>query len=113
MKGLFHGLAALLLLTAGAAANPAQVVVKQPLGHPAKLPLQLSDKQMDTVSAGFLEIDRSNTSFTILSLFFTPSLLDSTPNTIGCSSCFLLINSPKFSLGSVFGQPVTTPTAPP
>jgi hypothetical protein len=97
MKKLFHGLAALPFLAAGALAQP----------------MQLTDRQMDKVTAGFLEIDVSNTSLTIVSIFFKPYLLDETPNFIGCPGCFLLISTPTFSVASHFGQPSTPPTAPP
>jgi hypothetical protein len=113
MKRELLGLAALPLLATAALAQPAPLASKQPLQLSHKQPVQLSDVQMDKISAGFLEIDTSNTSFTILSLFFSPFLLNSTPNTITCSDCYLLINSPFFSIGSVFGQPLTPPTAPP
>ena len=93
MKRLFHGLAALPLL--------AGTVLAQPM--------QLTDKQMDKVSAGFLEIDRSNTSLVVVSLFFRPYLLDETPNTIGCPTCYLLIVNPTFSVAAHFGQPSTPP----
>lgn len=76
-------------------------------------PQQLSDTQMDKVSAGFLEIDVSNTSLTVLSLFFRPFLLDDSPNTIGCPTCYLLIVSPAFSIASSFGPPTTPPVTVP
>jgi hypothetical protein len=97
MKRLFRGLAALPLL--------AGTVLAQPM--------QLTDKQMDKVSAGFLEIDVSNTSLVVVSLFFRPYLLDETPNTIGCSTCYLLMVNPTFSVAAHFGQPATPPTTVP
>lgn len=97
MKKLLHSLAALPFLAGAAWAQP----------------VQLSDHQMDKVNAGFLEIDVSNTSLVIVSIFFRPFLMDETPNTIGCPTCYLLIVTPTFSIGAHFGQPVTTPTAPP
>jgi len=112
MRKVILGFVVMPFLAAAAFAHPAHVDAKR-LQLTTKHPVQLADSQMDKISAGFLEIDRSNTSFTILSLFFTPYLLEQTPNTIGCSDCYLLINSPHFSLGSVFGQPIRTPTAPP
>ena len=76
-------------------------------------PIQLTNKQMDTVTAGTLIIETSNTSATAVSLFQTAYLLDSTPNKITCPSCYLLINSSKFSLaaqfGSVFGPGTSFP----
>ena len=106
MKAAF----ALLLLpffAATAFAGPAALPGKKPA------PAQLTDAQLDKVSAGFLEIDRSNTSLTVISIFQTPYLTDPTPNTITCPDCYLLIVSPKFSIASSFGQPATPPAAPP
>ena len=97
MKKIFHGLAALPFLASTALAEPAQ----------------LTDKQMDKVTAGFLEINVSNTSYTISSIWFVPYLLDETPNYIRCSTCYLLISTPTFSVASHFGQPLTPPSAPP
>jgi hypothetical protein len=88
MKGLLHGLAALPFL-AGIAL--------------AQQPIQLTNKQMDTVTAGTLIVEVNNTSAVVVSIFQTSYLLDSTPNTITCSDCYLLINSPKFSLAAEFG----------
>ena len=66
-------------------------------------PLQLTSAQMDKVTAGFLEIDVSNTSATAVSLFQRPYLTDPTPNFITCPGCYLLINSPTFSVAAQFG----------
>ena len=87
MKGLFGGLAALPFLAAAAMAQP----------------LQLTDSQMDRVSAGFLEVDVGNTSLTIVSIFQRPYLTDPTPNTIGCAGCYLLIVTPTISVAAHFG----------
>ncbi|MGE0258717.1 MAG: hypothetical protein AB7H71_12855 [Alphaproteobacteria bacterium] len=76
-------------------------------------PAQLTNNQMDKVSAGFLEIDQSNTSATILSMFFRTSLFVTTPNTITCTTCYLVINSPVFSVASQFGPGVPLATFPP
>jgi hypothetical protein len=89
MKGLLRGLAALPFL-AGIAL--------------AQQPMQLTNQQMDTVAAGTLIVETSNTSATAVSIFQTSYLLDSTPNTITCPGCYLLINSPKFSLAAQFGS---------
>lgn len=88
MKTFLCGLAVLPLLTAGAMAQPLQQ------------PMQLSDNQMDSVSAGFTlrETDVSNTSWTVVSIYSGP---------VTCSSCYLNITSTPFSLASNFG-PVPT-----
>jgi hypothetical protein len=90
MKKLVYGLAASSLLfsaTAFAAPTP------------------LANSEMDRVSAGFLEIDTSNTSYTYVSLFQTPSFSVIQPNTEGlpCTGCYILIVTPRLSLGSRFG----------
>jgi len=88
MKKLLHALAALSLLAAPAWGQP----------------IQLSDKQMDKVSAGFLEVDRSNTSLTVITMWFRPSIRDEeTPNFIACTKCYLLIVTPTFAIASNFG----------
>ena len=69
----------------------------------AQQPLQLTSEQMDQVTAGFLEIDVSNTSAAAVSIFQRPYLTDPTPNSIVCPGCYLLINSPTFSVGAQFG----------
>ena len=94
MKRLFHGLAALPLL--------AGTVLAQPM--------QLTDKQMDKVSAGFLEIDRSNTSLVVVSLFFRPYLLDETPQYDRPLYLLSVYGQPDFfSVAAHFGQPATPP----
>ena len=102
MKKLVHALAVLPLLAATAAAEPTQ---------PTQ-PTQLSDNQLDKVSAGFLEIDVSNTSLTAISIFGRPFLTEPTGNFLTCPGCFLLIVTPTFSVGSQFG-PTPGVTAPP
>jgi hypothetical protein len=72
-------------------------------GAAAAQPVQLTNNQMDKVSAGFLEIDRSNATVTILSIFFRPDLLEPTPNTIDCPTCYLRIVTPTISVASQFG----------
>jgi len=86
MKKLLFVFAALLFATGIASAQP----------------LQLTNGQLDKVAAGFFEIDSSNTSLTIVSIFQRPYLLDSTPNTISCASCYLLIVTPTISVASQF-----------
>ena len=70
----------------------------------AQQPIQLTNKQMDQVTAGFLEIDLSNTSATAVSIFQRGYLTDSTPNGITCPGCYLVINSPTFSVAAQFGS---------
>jgi hypothetical protein len=69
----------------------------------AQPPVQLTSEQMDKVTAGFLEIDVSNTSATAVSLFQRAYLTEPTPNFIDCPGCYLLINSPTFSVAAQFG----------
>jgi hypothetical protein len=88
MKKLLCGLAVLPLLAGIALADQ---------------PVQLSDKQMDNVTAGFdlSVIERSNTSWTQISIYagaLTP-----------CSACYLSIVSRPFSVESAFGP---TPNVP-
>jgi hypothetical protein len=88
MKRLLHGIAALPFLAGVASAQE---------------PMQLTNQQMDKVTAGFLEIDMSNTSVTAVSRFQRGYLTDPTPNVITCPGCYLLINSPTFSVAAQFG----------
>ena len=91
MSRLLYGLAALPLL----------------FGGPAALaqPIPMSNAEMDQVSAGFFELDTSNTSVTAISIFRRINFLTPTPNTIACSSCYLLLNSPTLSVASQIGPP--------
>jgi len=89
MKKLLYGLAALPFLAGVALADQ---------------PVQLSDKQMDKVTAGFdlSVIERSNTSWTQISIYETGTLLP-------CNQCYLTIGglgnptSRAFSVQSAFG----------
>jgi hypothetical protein len=92
MMKLFCGLASAALLFAGSAFAE---------------PMPLSNSQMDQVNAGFLEIDDSNTSVTVISLFQKPTPFIQIPNVISCQGCFLLIISSTLSVGSKFGPPAT------
>ena len=67
-------------------------------------PVQLTSAQMDKVSAGFFEIDRSNTSVTMIEIFQRAYLLEPTANTLSCPGCYLLIGTPTISVGSQFGR---------
>ena len=82
MKKFLCGLAVLPFMTAVALAQP----------------MQLSENQMDSVTAGFsfLETEVSNTSWTRVSVY-------ERPNTIACISCYLLINNQAISVASNFG----------
>jgi hypothetical protein len=88
MKRLLHGLMALPIF-AGAAL--------------AQQPVPLTSSQMDQVTAGFLEIDLTNTSATAVSIFQRPYLTDPTPNGIACPGCYLSINTPTLSVAAQFG----------
>jgi hypothetical protein len=88
MKLILCSVAAFSLLTGIASAQQA---------------VQLTNEQMDKVSAGFLEIDLSNTSATAVSIFQRPYLTEPTPNFIVCQGCYLLINSATFSVAAQFG----------
>lgn len=87
MKKFLVGLAVLPFLTATALAQPAQ----------------LSESQMDSVTAGFsfLEAEISNTSWTVVSVYEGANTAN--PNVLHCSSCYLLINNPAISVASNFG----------
>jgi len=76
----------------------------------AQQPVQLTSEQMDKVTAGFLEIDVSNTSATAVSLFQRAYLTEPTPNFITCPGCYLLINSPTFSVAAQFGPTFSSGT---
>lgn len=63
----------------------------------AQEPMQLSQTQMDKVTAGWdlLETEVGNTSITTVSIY------QKTTNTLACSSCYLLINGPAISVASL------------
>lgn len=88
MKSLLYGLAALPFLAGVALAGQ---------------PMQLSDKQMDNVTAGFdLRVTEiSNTSWTQVSIYDGALT--------ACSACYLTIVSRPFSVESAFGP---TPNVP-
>ena len=90
MKTFLYGIAALPLLATVSFAQP------QDATAPAKQPLQLSETQMDQVTAGwkFLEVTDSNTSITAVAVYQTPS------NAIACTSCYLNINNFALSVAS-------------
>jgi hypothetical protein len=88
MKKTLCGLALVSALSAAAVAQAAP-------------PAQLSDTQMDSVTAGFklFETEISNTSWTQIGIY------TALPRT--CTSCFLNISNATFSVSSNFG-PVPT-----
>ena len=69
----------------------------------AQQPVQLTSEQMDKVTAGALILETSNTSATVVSLFQRTYLTEPTPNLVLCPGCYLLINSPTFSVAAQFG----------
>ena len=93
MRSLLYAVAALPLLTGIAWATESV----------AKKPVQLTAPQMDKVHGGHFEIDVSNTSTVEISLFGRAFLTEPTGNSVSCSDCFLLINSPTFAIGAKFG----------
>jgi hypothetical protein len=100
MKTLLYGIAALPLLATVALAQP-------PVPSNDRAPMQLSENQMDKVTAGFgfLETDLSNTGLVIVSVYQpTGTGTPPTPNSIGCPGCYLNINNFALSIASqMFG----------
>lgn len=92
MKKLLHGLVALPFVAGVALAGQ---------------PTQLSDQQMDKVTAGFdfHEITISNTSWTEVLIGFNGAL-------VPCSACYLSIASPPFSIQSAMQPTPNSPEAP-
>ena len=82
MKKLLYGLAALPFLADVALADQ---------------PVQLSDNQMDKITAGFdlSVIERSNTSWTQISIYETGRLLP-------CNQCYLVIGGTENSSSRAF-----------
>jgi len=70
-------------------------------------PIQLNEKQMDRVSAGFkfLEADVFNTGSTTVSVY-------NVPNTIACTGCYLSISNFAVSVAAKIGPVGTTPIGP-
>jgi hypothetical protein len=103
MTSVLYGLAALPLLAGVALAEtPKQSNV-------AKHPMQLSELQMDKVTAGWdlREIDVFNTGIVWVSVYErtnTAAPVFTTGNTIVCPSCYLLINNFAISVGSQIGR---------
>ncbi len=104
MTKLFCGIAAVSLIAGVAMAEP------QKSNAPGKSSVvQLSDKQMDKVNAGFLfrELDVANTSVTAVFIGQPPSAVAGliTTGTAGtaCSACYLSLISPNLSIFSAMG----------
>jgi hypothetical protein len=68
-------------------------------------PAQLSESQMDSVSAGFrfFEVDVGNTSWTAVSVW-------QPRNVINCPACYLEVSNPSLSISSAFGPSALEPT---
>jgi predicted signal transduction protein with EAL and GGDEF domain len=88
MNKLLYGLAALPFLASAAMAQP---------------PVQLSDSQMDKVTAGWslTEMDVSNTSVTLVAVY--PAAVPA-----ACATCFLDIRTPAISVQSIIKGGVLT-----
>jgi hypothetical protein len=103
MTKLLYGLAALPLLIGVASAETPKSTAA------AKKPTQLSEKQMDKVTAGWrlLEIDTSNTSWTLVSVYSgslpEPAAPGATAVPGSCPNCYLSMSSPALSIYSAFG----------
>jgi len=94
MERLLYALAALPLLAGAAMAQP---------------PAQLSDAQMDRVTAGFdfTITETSNTSVVLLSAYNTPNTIAAVFGATACTGCYLHIESPALSIGAIMlGSPV-------
>jgi hypothetical protein len=102
---VLYGLLALPLLAGVASAETPKSTA------PAKKPAQLSEKQMDKVTAGWklLELDTSNTSWTEVLVYQSrtnalPAVgTGSTPASGSCPNCYLSMTSPALSIYSAFG----------
>lgn len=94
MKKLLYGLAVLPFVAGVALAGQ---------------PMQLSDKQMDNVTAGFVisEIDISNTSWVSVSTDEFPNPITGVPLADCPNGCYLDISSPRggLSVAAQFGPP--------
>ena len=102
MRKLLCGFAILPLMAAAAPAQP-------PAHVAAQQPLQLSESEMDGVTAGWSlrELEFSNTSITAVAAYQTGT--DPSDDAIGfgpgnhisCDACYILLNSPALSVGSI------------
>ena len=64
---------------------------------------ELNSQQMDSVVAGHTFMTVSNTSATTVEFWTRAYLTDPTGNTLSCSSCYLFLVTPTFSVVSQFG----------
>jgi hypothetical protein len=101
---LLYGLAALPLIAGVAFAQPAKSNDSKAL---AKQPTQLSEQQMDKVTAGWdwRRVEYDNTGITAVSVW-------QRDNVLSCEDCgvYLLINNKALSVGSImFAGPIETP----
>jgi hypothetical protein len=104
MTKVLCGVAALpLLFGVALAETPKQSNDSKASAKPA---IQLSEQQMDRVSAGFkfLEVDVFNTGTSTVSVY-------NVPNTIACTGCYLSISNFAVSVASKIG-PGGTPVGP-
>ena len=100
---ILYGAAALPLIVGVAFAQP---VKSNDNTAPAKQPTQLSEQQMDKVTAGWdwRHVEYDNTGITVVSVYQHAN------NTISCGECFLLINNRAISVGSIIlGGPIEPP----
>lgn len=104
MTKLFCGIAAVSLIAGVAMAEP------QKSNAPGKSgvvkSIQLSDKQMDKVNAGFLfrELDVSDTSITAVFIGQPATAVTGLISTSGaCGACYLSLVSPNLSIFSAMG----------
>jgi hypothetical protein len=113
MRKVLYGLLALPLLAGFASAETAKNTA------PVKKPMQLSEKQMDKVSAGWRlrEIDTSNTSWTEILVYQNPNTIPAvgtgtTPAAGSCPNCYLNMVSPALSIFSAMSPLSGAPPAP-
>ena len=103
MTKVLYGLAALPLL-AGVAFAQTPTDSKAS----AKQPMQLTEQQMDKVTAGWdlYERDIFNTGIVYVSIYERQNTNPSTiaGNTIVCTTCYLLLNNFAISVGSQIGR---------
>jgi hypothetical protein len=94
MNKFLCGLVVVPFLSAAAMAQPAAAGTQ---------PVQLSESQMDSVTAGFTfqEEDVSNTSWTQVRVWQAPQMPGG--NDIICNTCYLKVNSMALSIGAAFG----------
>lgn len=103
MTKLFCGIAAVSLIAGVAMAEPQK---SNAPGKSSVKSMQLSDKQMDKVNAGFLfrELDVANTSITAVFIGQPATAVTGLISTSGaCGACYLSLVSPNLSIFSAMG----------